>query len=65
MKISEYIEWLDASILASFKELISVSTNFAVVLVMIPLHIAYLFFRVAFPFFNPFIDKFMLTKDDE
>jgi hypothetical protein len=65
MKIKEYIEWLDASILVSFQELARVVFDFLCVLVIVPLHIAYLIFRCVFPFFNPFIDKFMLTLNDD
>jgi hypothetical protein len=65
MKLKEYIIWLDASILASFKELVNVTSNFLIVIIAIPLHMAYLIFRVTFPFFNPLLDKFKLTDDDE
>jgi hypothetical protein len=65
MKLKEYIIWLDASILASFKELVNVTSNFLIVIIAIPLHMAYLIFRVTFPFLNPFIDKFNLTNNDE
>ncbi len=65
MKLREYFIWLDASITASFKELIRMSIEYLLVMITIPFHIGYLFFRVAFPFFNPFIDKFNLTNKDD
>ena len=64
MTFKEYIQWLDASILASFRELVRASIDFLCVMVVIPMHIGYLLFRVVFPFFNPFIDKFNLTRED-
>ena len=65
MTFREYFEHLDASILASFNVLVKTSFDFICVLVVVPLHITYLVFRCVFPFFNPFIDKFMLTLKDD
>ncbi len=64
MNLREYIEWVDASIWVSFRELVKVSIDLLCVLVVVPLHIGYLLFRVVFPFLNPFIDKFNLTRED-
>ena len=64
MNFKEYIQWVDASIWVSFQELVKVSVDFLCVLIVVPLHLSYLLFRVAFPFLNPFIDRFNLTKND-
>jgi len=65
MTTKEYFEHLDASIEASISVLLKVSLEFIIVLAVVPLQILYLSFRCVFPFLNPFIDRFLLTDDEE
>tara|TARA_Y100000004_G_scaffold46656_1_gene51238 strand:- start:856 stop:1053 length:198 start_codon:yes stop_codon:yes gene_type:complete len=59
MKIKEYFERLDATILLDTKALLGQIVNLGVVLIICPMHISILAIRIAFPWFNPFIEKFM------
>ena len=59
MNLKEYLYRLDSSILTDAKSLVGQLSNLAVVLIICPMHIAILSIRIAFPWFNPFIEKLM------